>query len=305
MNWWRWTVAAVVTGTAAVAPVAGAVAGEYLATPPQLTLESPLQYESVYAPPAAPSPDEGVNAGAVHTDISVSYLNDYIFRGIEPFEENNQQEKSLNLQFSGKMSFDLGKAPHPFIGVFTNVSESDPISNFQEIRPYFGADWNLRPLILTAGLNTYVYPNRPDLQTAEVYGKIKLDDSYFTRADHPLLSPYILGAYDYDKYKGWYLEAGVEHDFEFPDIGVTLTMQAAVAYVHANELFAGPTGQDSGFQHYQLGLIADYSLNNLLNIPQRYGQWSLRGYLFYTDGIRSQLRSESRLYGGGGIALSY
>ena len=261
--------------------------------------------ESVYAPPAPPSEEDGVNLGAVNVDIRVSYWTDYVFRGVERFESALGHEDAANLQFDGKLSFNLGKLPHPFIGIFTNVAETDPISNFEEIRPYFGADWTIKPFTFTGGLNTYIFPDRDELQTAEVFGKIQLDDSNLLHSERPLLSPYIYAAYDYDKYNGWYFEAGVQHDFVLEDIGLTLTAEAAVAYVSGVELFAGRNGRDTGFQHYRLGLIGTYSLNTLFNVSRRYGEWTLQGYLYYVDGINNGLRADTQLYGGAGIGLRY
>jgi hypothetical protein len=304
MNCWAAAITAMAMGATGALAAPGADA-TYFGPGSPVAASNPLQYESVYAPPAPPTREEGYNAGAVHTDIQVSYFTDYVYRGLERFDSVLGHEDALNLQFLGKMSFDLGKGPHPFIGIFTNVAESDPISNFQEIRPFFGADWTVRPLTLTVGLNTYVFPNRDALQTAEIFGKLQLDDSYFTLRDKPLLSPYIMGAYDYDKNNGWYVEAGLEHDFIFPDTGLILTASAAVAYVQGFGLFAKDKGDDSGFQHYQVGLEAKYSLNTLLNVPKRYGEWTIHGYLYYTDGIRNHLRGDTQLYGGGGIGLSY
>ncbi|GIW75539.1 MAG: hypothetical protein KatS3mg104_0602 [Phycisphaerae bacterium] len=56
---------------------------------------------------------------------------------MELFEAPGSEDQ-LNLQFDGKISFDLGKLPHPFVQVFVNVAENDPVSNFQEIRPTVG-----------------------------------------------------------------------------------------------------------------------------------------------------------------------
>ena len=279
------------------------------------TLSLQQEPESVYAPPLPPREDQGVNEGGVRLDLSVSYFTDYVYRGLELFElpEFNpaldNSEDRANLQINGKLSFDLGKVPHPFVGAFVNVAESDPISTFEEIRPYLGFDWNLRPLLLTAGYASYIYPDRDTLETQEVYGRIELDDSYFLRGQEPLLSPYVLVAYDIDLYDGWYAEAGVGHDFRFEDLGLTLRTEASVAWVSQFELFdADPTDADdepSGFQHYQLGLIGTYSLNELFNVSRRYGEWSLVGYLYYTDGIDDDLRATTQLWGGTGISFRY
>jgi hypothetical protein len=280
---------------------------------PALSLQP--EPESVYAPPLPPREDQGVNEGGVRLNLTVSYFTDYVYRGLELFELPefnpvlNTSEDRANLQINGKLSFDLGKIPHPFVGAFVNIAESDPISTFEEIRPYVGFDWNLRPLLLTAGYASYIYPDRDALETQEIYGRLELDDSYFLRSEGPLLSPYVLVAYDIDLYDGWYVEAGVGHDFRFEDIGLTLRAEAHVAWVSQFELFdADPTDADddpSGLQHYQLGLIGTYSLNELFNVSRRYGEWSMVGYLYYTDGIDDDLRATDQLWGGAGISFRY
>ncbi len=275
--------------------------------PIRLSLE-PAEPESVYAPPAPPREDAGVNEGAVHFDLALGYFTDYVFRGIELFElPGPDRIDRANLQVDAKLSYDLGKLPHPFVRIFANVAESDPISTFEEIRPMLGFDWTIRPFVVSAGHNTYIYPDRDALETSEFWGQIQLDDSYFLRTDKPLLSPYIYGAYDYDKYNGWYLEAGVSHDFVVEDTGLTITAQASASYVQGLELYATRPGQKhiDGFQHYQLGLIGNYSLNTLLNVSQRYGEWSVQGFLYYTDGLDNDLRSTSQMWGGAGILFRY
>jgi len=271
--------------------------------PPKLSLMQ--DYESVYAPPEPERTSEGVNEGGVHFDLEVRYMTDYVYRGVERFDDVGAHEDSPNYQIDGLLSWDLGKLPHPFVGVFVNVYDSDPISNFQEIRPYLGFDWNLRPFLLTAGHNSYLFPDRDSMETTEIYGQIKLDDSYFLKTDKPVLSPYIYGAYDYDLYNGWYFEAGVSHDFPIEDWGIVIRAEAQIAYVHANEYFTARDDEESGFQHYQVGLIGQYSLNTLLNVSQRYGEWHVIGYLYYTDGIDNDLLADTQVWGGAGIGFRY
>jgi len=254
-----------------------------------------------------------VNEGGVHLSLTVNYLTDYVFRGIDrsevgaidPSETGTTTEDRANLQFDGKLSFDLGRAPHPFVGVFVNVFNDDPVSRFQEVRPFVGLDWNLRPLLLTAGWQTFIFPERDEFNTAEVFGRLELDDSVFWRTDRPVLSPYVFAAYDYDKYDGVYLEAGVRHACPIEGTGLTLTAVADVAYVAGNGYFTRLGGDDTGFQHYDVGLIGSYSLNTLVNFPRRYGEWTLRGYLFYTDGIARELRADTQLWGGVGVGFEY
>jgi hypothetical protein len=233
-------------------------------------------------------------------------MTDYVYRGVERFDNLGNHEDAPNFQVDGYLSIDLGKLPHPFVGLFVNVFDSDPISNFQEVRPRVGFDWDLRPIIFTLGHNSYIFPDRDQINTNEVFGKITLDDSYFFKSDDPIFSPYIYGAYDYELNKGYYFELGVEHKFDLEDIGVVLTAQASVAYTYNQESFkVSPTSKDIGFQHYQFGLIGSYSINKAFDVSPRYGQWTFNGYLFYTDGIDSDLISTTQVWGGAGIGFSY
>ena len=115
-----------------------------------LSLEMLPEDQSVYSPPAPPKEDEGFNSGGVNIDLTFRYMTDNVYRGVSRTEQENHPH-SNNLQFEGRLDFNLGKLPHPFIGSFVNIHSSDPISRFQEIRPYFGLNWNLRPFVVEAG----------------------------------------------------------------------------------------------------------------------------------------------------------
>ena len=296
-------VAAAAKPSLAPAQTAASAVGAQSVRPSDFTLVQ-QQPETIYAPPRARSEEEGVNEGAVSLDLTVRYMTDYVYRGID-FSEVGGSEDAPNLQIDAKISFDLGKLPHPFIGVFVNYYDSDPISQFQEIRPNVGFDWPIKPLTFSAGYNSYIYPDRDTNSTSEVFGRIEMDDSFLWSTPRPILSPYVYAAYDIDLYNGWYFEAGLKHTFYFEETGLSLTVLGDVAYVlgHEQFLIAGPDSDEDadGFQHYDVGMIADYSLNNLLNISRRYGQFSLQGYLFYTDNIDDDLIGDTQIWGGVGI----
>jgi hypothetical protein len=93
----------------------------------------------------------------VHNLLTVSYLTDYVFRGID-FSDFGGHEDTANLQIQGQLTFDLGSI-QPFIGVFANVCNDDPISDFQEIRPFVGAE--VRSTIRRSGRP----PNRSSRRT--------------------------------------------------------------------------------------------------------------------------------------------
>lgn len=267
---------------------------------------------SVYDYPTPPTEKEGVNLGGIKLNAETRYMTHYIYHGINITEllgDITQEDTNggANFQFEGYLSFDLGKLPHPFIGIFTNVLDSDPVSNFEEVRPMIGLEWAARPFVFSTGANFFMYPDRSDAGTGEVWAKVQLDDAALLKRQKRLLSPYVLASYDYDAYKGLYLEFGVSHDFALEGTGITLTPLARVAYVMDHDQFVLPNTNktDTGFQHYDIGLIAKYDLNTPLNIPLRYGKWSLNGYLYYTDGLDSDLRSATRLWGGVGFQITY
>ncbi|HWE96028.1 MAG TPA: hypothetical protein VG269_18845 [Tepidisphaeraceae bacterium] len=275
--------------------------GPSLIAPVRLALVDEPQ--SVYPQIAPPRDDEGINAGAVHFDVDVSYLSTYVYRGVDQTTTPKTQERAL--QFDGKAEFDLGKLPHPFVGLFVNVFNSDPISRFEEVRPNFGLDWTIKPITFSGGYTSYIFPNRKGLDTQEAFARIMLDDSRIFHTERPLLAPYVFGAYDLNLYKGFYLEAGIRHDFVFEDVGLTLTPNADIAYVVNNPQYEIMHGPKSGLQHYDVNLTATYSLNHLFNTSRRYGEWSVRGYLTYTAQIDKQLRADTLIWGGVGLNFSY
>ncbi|MBC8106055.1 MAG: hypothetical protein H7Z14_05655 [Anaerolineae bacterium] len=289
--------------------VAGLCASSIRAQVSSPNLAAPISLqqrpESIYAPPAPPREDQGVNEGAVHMDFTVRYMTDYVYRGIDRSEIGGRED-APNLQFDGKVDFDLGKFPHPYVNLFVNVYDSDPISRFQEVRPVLGFDWPIRPLTFSGGNITYIFPDRDEINTSEAFVKIALDDAFVWSTERPIFQPYALVAYDYDLYNGWYFEIGMKHDFIFEDTGFKLTFVADVGYSMDNEQFrAVGSTSDTGFQHYDVGLIGQYSLNTLFNFPRRYGEFSLEAYLYYTDGIDNDLSADTQIWGGVGMNFKY
>jgi hypothetical protein len=141
--------------------------------------------ESIYAPPEPVKEQEGVNAGGVNFRLTVNYMTDYVYRGVDHSEVGGAED-APNLQFDAKLSFNLGKLPHPFIGVFANIYNDDPISRFQEIRPTAGFDWTLKPLTFSAGWIYYVYPEREEMNTSEAFASVTIDDSFLFHTAQPI-----------------------------------------------------------------------------------------------------------------------
>jgi len=271
--------------------------------PSELTLLA--DQPSVSVPVAGMGSEEGGNFGGVNLSLNVNYMTDDMYRGVN-YGEVATHKKSLNMQCSGELSFDLGRFPHPFVGVFVDVDDSDPISRFKEIRPYFGLEWKMRPLTFAIGDTSYIYPEREQFNTSEAWVKMTLDDSYLTGTDQPLLSPYIMAAYDYDINNGWYFEAGVRHDWVIEDTGLTISAVADVGYISGIQtVFVFTEPRDNGFQHYDIGILGSYSLNTLFDFPRRFGEWSLNGYVYYTGKFQNDILADSQVWGGFGIGFKY
>ncbi len=286
------------------------------AVPKLLALPDP---PTVYAPIEAEREEDGTNKGGANVELDFRYLTDDVYRGVShnravysnvPGQPVVGKLHASNFQADAKVSFNLGRLPHPFVGVFANINDSDPLSRFQEIRPFFGFDYTIRPLVFSVGLNAYIYPERerfnPSPNTAETYIRLSLDDSYFFLTPKPILSPYVYGAYDYQRNKGWYLEAGLKHDFDFEDFGFTLTPYGDVGYVsHFPQQFVTVSPHSSGFQHYDLGLTGTFSLNHLFHMTPRYGQFAIEGYLTYTGRFSNAILANSEVWGGVGLKFRY
>ena len=240
--------------------------------------------------------------------LEARYLTDYVWRGLERFDAG-RPEDTANYQIEPKISFDLGKLPHPYVSVFVNLAENDPISNFQEVRPEAGFDWLIRPLTLSGGYTSYIFPDRTGIDTAEIFARLSLDDSTIFHSERPVFHPYISAAYDFDVWEGLYLEVGIQHEIPIENTGLVFIANANVGYVNGFDLFRSADAKDdntSGFQHWEVGVTAKYTLNQLLNVPiERFGRISILGYINYTDSIDRQLEATNQFWGGAGFSLEF
>ena len=273
--------------------------------PPMLMLQPVAPQESIYAPPGISDLQGGYNDGALTIEIVGRYMTDYIYRGLEVVEPG-AQEDAVNFQLGADLRLDLGRLPDPFFRVLTNTAEGDDISNFQIIRPALGLEWETEAFDLAIGTQSYTYPDRTDLDTAEVFADLRINDGVFYSEEGPFLGPFVVAVWDIDRYEGLYVEGGLRRTFNVADTNLRLTIEGVVGYVHNYELYSRSVDNDgTGFSHYQVGIAAEYRLNTLLNISRRYGQWSLAGYLNYTDGIDNDLATTTQIWGGGGIVFRY
>ncbi len=274
---------------------------------PQATLNNQEDPFSSGEPSLPPEwGDQHVNNGGTHFSLDFAYANKYVYRGLN-HDVVATNGSSLNLLIDGRLEFDLGRYPHPFVELFTNIDDADPISRFQEIRPIVGADWDLRPFDLELENIDYIYPQREDFDVPEIDTKITFDDSLLFDTAKPIFSPYVLGAYVYQKNQGWYLEFGLKHDFAFEDLGLVITPEVNTGWISGlNQQFVivNPV-HNTGWQHFEAGVIVSYSLNVLLDVSKRYGEFDVKGYGFYDDRLSSKITASNAIWGGIGLGFKY
>jgi hypothetical protein len=268
--------------------------------------------ETVYAPPAPTPVEQGTNQGGVKLDLDALYMTKYVYRGVDYTravdpETLNRGTSNTDLYTDARMAFDLGpKMPHPFVAIAANTYDSDPVSKFQEFRPSVGADYTLQPITFTAALQSYIYPKREEDETSEFYGQIALNDARLWGSDKPVLSPYVMWAYDYVINNGDYFEVGIQHDFELEDLHLTLTPITRIAYTCGwQQQFTFVQENGTGWQHWDIGLQAMYSLNSLVNISNRWGDWYLKAFYFHTEHLSHTTVGQSEDWGGIGLTFKY
>src|SRR5207248_6891667 len=84
---------------------------------PRVDLSLVPEDQSVYEPAAPPNEAEGTNTGGANFDLVVTYLTDYVYRGVN-HSKFGTHHQATNLGVDVSFSFNLGKFPHPFLGVF-------------------------------------------------------------------------------------------------------------------------------------------------------------------------------------------
>lgn len=265
----------------------------------------PTGSETVYAPPGgAELAEPEAGGGSFRTELGLGYASAYVYRGVERSQANDHGTGKVtggsNLQVDGRLTWESDGPWRPFAGVFANFWDSDPENQLQEVRPTAGVGWAGRPMRLSAGVTSYVYPGQTGSNTNEVFLRADLDERALLSVEQPIVSPYVLAAYDFDANHGWYGEVGISHDFTVAGCGLTLTPVARMACTdHMRQSFVLRTAESgTGWQHWDAGLVAGYRLNTILNLPTTAGNWRVEGYLFRTQHLADATLGDSVTWGG-------
>jgi len=173
----------------------------------------------------------------------------------------------------------------------------------------------LESTALPAPLSQY---NSGDEQTGEIYAKVTLDDSGLFGRDKPLLSPSIFYGLDYDEAdEGSWIEFGIEHAFNFRDLGafdeatplryLTVTPSVVLGFDHR---FLDSFGRFARRRHSKsdrlaqlvYGLDLTYDLSGAVDLRREFGQVKLGAFIRFSDALREDLLNDE-LYGG--LAVGY
>lgn len=268
---------------------------------------SPTGPETVYAPPGGPAAaTTEPQAPRLRWELTLGYASAYVYRGVDHSATVGATPDSIdegggsNFQFAGRLALDAGGPWHPFVELFSNYWDTDPVSNWQELRPTLGLQWESQGTSLSLGATSYVYPDREGDNTNEVFMRADVNDGALLGLEQPILNPYAMVAYELDADGGWYGELGVSHNWALAGLGLTVTPVARVAYTYRlDEVFIFETDRSgSGWQHADLGLQLSYRLNTLLNLPESDGRWTLGAFLFRTEHLCDATLGDSLTWGG-------
>ena len=152
-----------------------------------------------------------------------------------------------------------------------------------------------------------------DEATTEIYLQVKFDDSELFGRDEPLLSPFFYYGLDIDQTdEGSWIEIGIEHEFNFRDLGVfeeatpmrhfTVTPSVILGidhrYLDTFGRFARRVHQKAdrlAFLSY--GLDFSYDLSSALQMRPEHGKLKLGAFVNFSDALREDLLNDE-LYGG-------
>ena len=268
---------------------------------------SPTGPETVYSPPGGPAAATREPQGPrLKWELTLGYASAYVYRGIDHSATIGDTAGTIDeaggpsFQFAGRVTLDSGGPWKPFVELFSNYWDSEATSNWQEVRPTVGVQWQSAPASISLGATSYFYPDRAGDNTNEVFIRADANDGALLGQKQPILNPYALIAYDVDAKGGWYGELGVSHNWAVPGTGLTVTPVARVAYTYGlDEAFIFQTSRSgTGWQHADLGLMLSYRLNTLLNLPESDGQWMLGGFIFRTEHLADATLGDSLTWGG-------
>lgn len=164
----------------------------------------------------------------------------------------------LGFSLFSHISASSKSSPNPSYDDFKPESDPD-IKSFDEFDPRFFWQKDFDIVTLDLGHRWYFYSeNNSRLQdSAEFYGVADVD---------VITHPYLLTAYDYDAYKGWYLESGIRQPVPL-GLGNENNLIIPFAKIGLGYGLSDgkyPIYEDNGITFYQTGIETEFPLTKNL-----------------------------------------
>jgi len=277
---------------------------------------------------AAEEAEGSANPYPVTLAVEYALVSDYIWRGANFSEAPRERTEKLNHQLDVSLSADLKDLNLPDFGSIT----FDVWFEWYEGQRAFGpgvettlqeVDYTLSwsyevpetPVTVELGWIAYTFPNATGdfYSSYEVYGSISLNDGALFGSEDGVLNPSVTYYWDYDVVKAGSLVVGFEHEFDLSALGdapllrattITPSLGLLVDNRYWDKALA-PTGHKSTrLATVEVGLKAGFDLNELLDIPARYGGFSAGVFVNFSDALREDLLNDE-FYGGATVGFEW
>ena len=265
--------------------------------------------------------DEERKVLPVSLSVDYALVSDYIFRGINFSEYPGEGREKLNHQLGAGIEIDTGAFGAIGASVWFEWYAAqqrltpDYSGKTQEVDYAVYWSYGFESLATTVEIGWIAYtfpPFRGDAHsTYELYGKLGFQDGVLWGTESPILSPTIAYYQDIDDAagSGWF-EVGISHDFDMERVlpvmqRLTVTPSLVLGVDHRYFGKLGLTSRTSTrVANLTYGLGASYDLGAALGMPPRYGEFTVGGFVNYSQAFaRDAIKDE--LYGGMTVGYSW
>jgi hypothetical protein len=281
--------------------------------------------EPQHVQPPLGGPDD-VDAGRAwekplpHVSFALDYtlVTDYVWRGVNYSEYAGERPERLNHQFTFNPEIDLEEMNAGAVGFrfwFNSYSghqqQPGADSSFIEIdyNVYWAKEFAEWYTAIETGVIWYTFPNvgGDAHDTTEVYVTAAFNDGALWGCEDPVLNPYVYWGMDVDlsNLNQW-IEAGVSHEFEMGQYTPILEHVSVIPsfvvgvnhhYLHDFDVKPGTDNPMTTIAFFNYGLEIAYDLSSALEIPAKFGDLGIAGFMNYSQALEDAL-IDDEFYGG-------
>jgi hypothetical protein len=264
--------------------------------------------------------------------LEYAIYSDYVFRGINFSEYEEEGREKLNHQLDFSLDVDIaalfGQEAETY-GWFTfnawfewyaAQKQLDPNQggqNLQEVDYSLSWYYDVEPLAtaVTVGYSFYTIPNWNSYNTGEWWFTLEHNDAWMWKWLWPenedgILNPTLNFAHDLDLTPGaiW-IDVGISHEFEvIENLTVTPGFTLGIDHRYLDPVLETEEPGSTGLAVLQYGLNVSYDLSTALEIPEEAGTVAVSGFLFFNDVVghaKDRALIEDELFGGMSVAWSW